>query len=275
MQTIIPLAVQVMVVLLNQGTISAEFINSIPYTLSACLFMSILGTFKTTCKLNKKKYLIASLNSMLAQGGVLLQAGGIVTNGVYTNIGMNMSNMATFSNGFSAHYYPMRVNQDNALECKIVTKRNEDIILLASTDYYFIKENAIYTCDHTIFRGEVQRNMNALNEFPFGNIRLFRVGKLTVNMTAYDDTMNKYLHAIGALTTTEGPKKYTINQKEWMKKLSSEIEYTHDETNWVEPTTTGFWFVLMLSWPSNKVVSFITNLIPSTLEAIFAIAGLV
>lgn len=266
MQTLIPVTIQLIIALLNNGKISADLITSIPYTLGACLFLSFCGTVKTYRATRKWTIMLAAANSLSIQGGNVIRAGGIVTNGVYTDIGMNMSSMVSFSSGFSVYYYPIRLYEKNkTMECIISTQQKGTFILKNTTDLYIVNKDYVATCNHTIFRGEVQKNMNASTELPFGNIKLFKIGKTVINMSAYNSTMSKYMYAIGALKEAKNLEEmeYTLTHKDWMKGVK-QIKY-NDTTEWNEPNSGLFWLTSMLTLPAAKTVGYFMDLLPNML----------
>ena len=264
-QTLIPITIQVIVTLLNNGKISADLVTSIPFTLAACLFCSVCGTVKTYRAKRKTMIMIASLSSLCSQGSTMIKVGEIVTNGVYTDIGMNMSKMVSFSNGFSVYYYPFRLyEKSQTMEC-IIPMKEKKLVLRNATNFYIIKSNYVATCNHTIFRGEVQKNMKASNESPFGDIRLVKIGKTTVNMTSYNSTKNRYMHAVGAMknTKTINGMEYTLTHSDWMN-MYSRVNY-NDTTEWNEPTSGLFWLTSMLTSPAVKTVGYVLDLLPNML----------
>jgi len=272
-ETLVPLVTQGVLLLLNTGSLPANFVSSTPFVLAACCGLSIAGVLRTARANKKKAAYLSIVSTLVTQGANLMKAGDILTSGIYTDSGSNMTAMATFNNGFAAYYYPIGTFEfKNKREHCIIPRASKDgvkqmEVIGTNINHTIINQRFVATCRHDIFRQEVQRNLNGSVDAPYGSLALFRIGNITVDMKAFNDTKTKYAQAIGVIRNAERGIGNAPNNKDWMNEIES-IEY-NDWGEWKEPEQT--WWMNLSKWQVFKVLAYVKDFLPNLLEVAFAI----
>ena len=272
-ETLVPLVTQGVLLLLNTGNLPANFVSSTPFVLAACCGLSIVGVFRTARANKKKAAYLSIVSTLVTQGANLMKAGDILTSGIYTDSGRNMTAMATFNNGFAVYYYPIGTFEfeNQRVDCIIPIASNDyethRVVIGHENNYTIINKNLVATCRHDIFRQEVQRNLNGSADAPYGSLDTFSIGNITVDMKTFNDTKMKYAQAIGAIRNAERGIGNAPNNKDWMNEFSS-VEY-NQWGEWKEPEQT--WWMNLSKWQVFKMLAYVKDFLPNLLEVVFAI----